>query len=355
MYLHIPYMVKYHAKNPPIQEIFRKDKNGFNTNKGLMYQDILCYPLRTGNVNFKLRQIGMWLLQHNQELINEYTGTKGKTPQKARYENRKGRIEALLEDLIGLQLLIKNMGKAEKVDTTVSFYSLTGSGYFVSLLIKRKNLRELLNKSSIKGRDYQKELDEINDKLYEFIQSNLKQYDSYHTIALAKEYEIYKDHGWFDIVLYLVESLLNDGNEVKTAYEAIELASRVNLVHRPEIHRGLHKLALKALNSLDEKSKFAKRVEIKALLEDRILEQVPTREWEDLRLHHLNDYSIVMLYGKCHKCNWEDFVEADPISFINTHIKNSIHSTCPKCGETELHVTTELPSNRVLSLMYHKP
>jgi hypothetical protein len=350
MYLHIPYMVKYHAKNPPIQEIFKKDKNRVGTKRALMYQDILGYPLRTGiNPNFKLRTIGMWLLKNNQELIDEYAGTERNTPWRTRYENRKGRLEAMLEDLVGLRLLTKNTGKAEKVDTTITLYSLTGSGYFVALLIKRKNLMKLLNNSSVKAKDSE-ELNEINDKLYDFIQSNLKRHNSYHTLALSKEYEIYKDHGWFDMVLYLIESLLYDGREVKTVYEAIEYASLVDIEHRPDIHKGLHKLSLRALNSLDEKTKFVKRVEIKALLENRILEQVPTREWEDLRLHHLNDYSIVMLYGKCHKCNWEDFVESDPIRFINTHIKNSIHSECPNCKGLELHVTTELPSNRVLSL-----
>jgi hypothetical protein len=350
MYLQIPYMVKYHRKNPPIQEIFKKDKTGFDTEKALMYQDILLYPLRTGSASFKLRPIGMWLLRNNRQLMDEYTGTKGKTPWKTRYENRKGRFEAMLEDLVELQLLTKNKGKAEKVNTTISHYSLTGSGYFIALLIKRKNLGDLLKKSSVKNRDNQKELNEINNKLYEFIQSNLKRHDSYHTIALSKEYEIYKDQGWFYTVLYLIESLLYDGDKVKTVYEAIELASRVEIGHRPEIHSGLHTLSLKALNSLDEKTKFVKRVEIKTLLESRILEQVPTREWEDLRLHYLNDYSTVILYGKCHKCNWEDFVEADPIRFINVHVKNSIHSTCPKCSETELHVSTELPPNRALLL-----
>ena len=116
MYLQIPYMVKYHTKNPPIQEIFKKDMNGLDIRKAVMYQDILGYPLRTGNANFKLRTIGMWLLQNNQELIHEYNGTNRNTPWNTRYENRKGRFEAMLEDLVGLQLLTKNMGKAEKVD-----------------------------------------------------------------------------------------------------------------------------------------------------------------------------------------------------------------------------------------------
>ena len=350
MYLQIPYMVKYHTKNPPIQELFKKDKNRSDTNKALMYQDILSYPLKSGNANFKLRTIGMWLLRNNQQLINEYTGTKGKTAWKARYENRKGRFEAMLEDLVQLHLLTKNAGKAEKVDIAISSYSLTGSGYFVALLIRRMNLRDLLSKNSVRDRDYQKELNEINDKLYEFVQSNLKRHDSYHTIALAKEYEVYKDHRWFDTVLYLIESLLRNRNGVRTVYEAIEFAGLVDVKNRPKIHSGLHTLSLKALNSLDDKTKFVKRIEIKTLLESRILEQVPTREWEDLRLHHLNDYSTVILYGKCHKCNWEDLVEVDPISFINTHIKNSIHSTCPKCGSLELHVSTEFPPNRVFSL-----
>jgi hypothetical protein len=296
MYLQIPYMVKYHRKNPPIQDIFKKDKSGSDTERALMYQDILVYPIRIGNANFKLRPIGMWLLRNNQQLIDEYTGTKGNTPWKSRYENRKDRFKSMLEDLVRLQLLTKRTGKAEKVDTNISIYRLTGSGYFVALLIKRKNLMELLIKSSVKNRDNQMELNEANDKLYEFIQSNLKRHNSYHTIALSKEYEVYKDHGWFDMVLYLIESLLQGDREVKTVYKAIESVHLVDVEHRPEIHSGIHRLSLRALNSLDEKTKFVKRVEIKALLENRILQQVTVREWEDSRLHYLNDYTTVTLY-----------------------------------------------------------
>jgi hypothetical protein len=343
-------MVKYHTRNTPIQEIFKKNKDGSYTKKALMYQDILWYPLGTGNTNFKLRSIGMWLLRNNRELIHEYSGTERNTPWKTRYENRKGRIEAMLEDLVGLQLLAKNRGKAEKVEITIPFYSLTGSGYFISQLIKRMNLRELLNKSSVKNGDYQKELSEIKDKLYEFIQSNFKRHNSYHTIALAKEYEIYKDNGWFDTALMLIEFLLHNGSE-RTVYEAIEDASLVNIKEHPEIHIGMNKLFLKALNSLDEKTKFVKSIEVKATLENRILDQVPTREWEELRLHHLNDYSIVILFGKCHNCGWEDFVEEDPILFYTEYMENSVNSTtCPKCKEPELHVSTDLPPNRMLSL-----
>jgi hypothetical protein len=104
----------------------------------------------------------------------------------------------------------------------------------------------------------------------------------------------------------------------------------------------------KSIKQLDEKTKFVKRVVIKALLENRMLQQVPVRE--DSRIHYLNDYSTVKLYGKCHKCKWEGFVEADPVLFFNKHIKNSAHGTCPICEGPELHVSTELPPNRKLSL-----
>jgi hypothetical protein len=87
---------------------------------------------------------------------------------------------------------------------------------------------------------------------------------------------------------------------------------------------------------------------VKSLLENRILKQNPPEVWEDLRRDHLNDYSTVVLHGKCHLCLWQGFVDVDTNQFVNVHIKNAIHGDCPACqSDASLHVTTELPGRPI--------
>jgi hypothetical protein len=311
-------MVKIQSKKPSIQTIFEKDQDGLFTKDALFYQDILSYPFRTGQRKFKLREIGIWLLKHNLKLIQDYEVPKNHTPFGIRYENRKKYFEIRIKELTEIGLLSRNTTKAAKVETQISLYSLTGDGYFVNWLLERIKARNDANELERK-----KARVAANEKLYDFIQVNFKQYDSYQIAFLSREFEIYKDKGWLDIVFNIIEELLERDHNI--------------------ISKGLHKLSLQTLNSLDEQHKISESLYIKSALEGVILDQLPPREWEYLRLNHLNEYSTVILYGKCHHCDWSDYVEVDPLGFINVHIENKIHSICPKCKQSDLHISTELP------------
>jgi hypothetical protein len=43
----------------------------------------------------------------------------------------------------------------------------------------------------------------------------------------------------------------------------------------------------------------------------------------------------VIIYAKCHQCQWEDFVAADTNRFVNFDIKNSVRGRCPKCSRNK--------------------
>src|SRR5918911_5241942 len=111
----IPYMVKPHSKIPHLQSIFERNKDGLYIREASLYQDILLYPLKTGNKDFKLSQLGLWLIEKNKDLADFY-GKKGfvkHTPKKNRFANVRDRIEAYLRDLVSLNLLYVTKIKAE--------------------------------------------------------------------------------------------------------------------------------------------------------------------------------------------------------------------------------------------------
>jgi hypothetical protein len=333
-----PYMVKLQSKKPSIQAILEKGQDGLFTDNSLFYQDILNYALKTGKRKFKLREVGMWLLKHNLKLFHEYEVPKNHTPFRVRFENRKKYFETRIAELTEVGLLSKDTALSAKVEMQVPVYSLTGDGYFITWLLERIKARNIINESERK-----KAIDAANETLYDFIQVNFRQYDSYQVVSLSKEFEVYKEKGWLDTVFNIIEELLEKAPQIRTVFDAIDSVSRIETTDK-QVHRTLHKFSLQALDNLDEQNRISRLLYIKSTLEDVILDQLPPKEWEDLRLKYLNEYSTVILYGKCHHCGWSDYVEVDTLKFINVHVNNRIHSICLRCMRQDLCVSTELPT-----------
>src|SRR5689334_23559913 len=135
-------MVKINSKIPSIQSLFERDEKGFFTPNALLYQDILKYPIKSGSNEFKLRSLGNWLLEFNDQFIKRYDLDKWRSsekniPKSKRFINIRDRLVAKIEDLLKLGLLSTSSVSAEKVDTQIPSYSLTGDGSFVALLLIR--------------------------------------------------------------------------------------------------------------------------------------------------------------------------------------------------------------------------
>ena len=50
-----------------INTIFQREKDGSFTGNALLYQDILLYPLKTNYNEFRLYDLGYWLIKNNNE------------------------------------------------------------------------------------------------------------------------------------------------------------------------------------------------------------------------------------------------------------------------------------------------
>ena len=144
-------MVKRHVKIPDIRSIFGKDDKGIYTKGALLYQDILRYPIRTGNDKFKLYSLASWLLDKNKNSPDFY-GKKHfvkHTPFKNRFANVRDRIEANIQDLVYLHLLNVTKTKAEKSGGPTDLYTHSGDGYFIAWLLERTN-KEQHKKANMK-------------------------------------------------------------------------------------------------------------------------------------------------------------------------------------------------------------
>lgn len=137
------------TKAPGIYPIFEKDKDGNYTKNALLYQDILRYYLTIketdssgNNYSFSLWELGMWLLQYNNDFINFYkdpsTRNIGYT---RRFYNLRGHIKKNLEHLMQLQLIqVSGTRKAAKVDTAdIAILKHTELGQILTWLIASIN------------------------------------------------------------------------------------------------------------------------------------------------------------------------------------------------------------------------
>ena len=77
---------------------------------------------------------------------------------------------------------------AEKVNTQIPVYSLTGDEYFIALLLQRNGCPDKMT------------------QLYDFILSNLQTHDSYHNLLFSKIYQKCKDKGMLETVFTIIEN-----------------------------------------------------------------------------------------------------------------------------------------------------
>jgi hypothetical protein len=141
-------------KLPGIQAVFERDNDGNYTKDAHLYQDILYYSIVTekenaeGKCSFKERELARWLIEYNQEFVNDYKGSHKRTSY--RIENRLPRIKDKIVDLIGM-FLIQRTGtvKAQKIGYDIPLYSYTKSGYFLAWLIDAENENEYRRSTAI--------------------------------------------------------------------------------------------------------------------------------------------------------------------------------------------------------------
>lgn len=189
---------------PPVDingVIFEADDDKTLTKNALLCQDILRYgrEQRYSTSGFRFSDLGNWLMRHNPEFINYYSGSKGKIRYYTRLSNNRQRIQKIIDDLISLGLLkVKSLTTAEKNKREpIELYDLTIEGRFLSWLIKVKD-----EKNS--GEESPYTIQHIFDLIYQCLEIS----DSYTLLFVYKFFEKFMQKGRFDFIVEFLSSIL---------------------------------------------------------------------------------------------------------------------------------------------------
>ena len=125
-------------KIPDFFVFFSTEENDTLTNQAKLYRDVLRYGTSLQiDEFFKSRELTKWLLKHNDEFINAYSGfPESHTNINNRIENRLERVTKCLDALKEMNLIRIRKTKATKGDSTTNEYALSVLGLLIGLFLE---------------------------------------------------------------------------------------------------------------------------------------------------------------------------------------------------------------------------
>jgi hypothetical protein len=315
------------GKAPSIRAIFELDSQGNYTDDALLYQFILSYcikdyTLAEKEISIRPWDLTGWLLDHYPVYGKYYQGSHIKRSK--RIENTLPRVKRKLEDLNSLLLLEESKDKAQKVDSPLTIYHLTKSGYFLAWLIETEST------------DSQKK-DIAIQRVYDILILYLTDKHTSRSIFLYKFFQQCKQIGVF----------ISNAPDFLTSYEqARPIYNDVALLELfLDVPKALYwlftypGLFIETLDQLDEELKRTLLFQFKLEIEGYYDIYLSNKEWEIVRYRNIANYSSVTIPGYCNKCEEETAFQYDILEYIRSmyEIKRPypsgiITTDCIKCG-----------------------
>jgi hypothetical protein len=286
--------------------------------------------------------LSSWLIKNNKEFRDaydrdlEYSSKKNTTIQYAVLK-KQDRIKSKIQDLIQLGLIYEaGTVEAEKVKTLVSLYAHTGDGYFITWLLERQDPKK-------------RKL--ANNTIYDLIQSNLRRYNSSFLVLASKLYAEYEQKGMLDYVNIIIqEDLSTNTDNLQTIFDIV-LASIFKVeLKASEITKSPQSIFFKTFKSLDLHTQNIFQFILKSSFENTIRQQYAPKEWEELWIKNVNNYSKVVLYGNCKKCHEARPVVMDTIEFMKngSPLKFNVNTDCQKCKtKRSFEISTRIPNRPI--------
>ncbi len=324
-----------------INTIFQREKDGSFTGNALLYQDILLYPLKTNYNEFRLYDLGYWLIKNNNEFskardLDLKYSSKKHTTVNYELEKRKERISERVKDLMQLDLIrIKGKVRAKKGPYPVDLFYYTTTGYITAYFIARFGNTD----------KYKRKV--ATDKIYELIISAPDYFQrSYKNIFQYKFLTRCKETGLFDKILDSMENLLtntrlmtlfNYFSTPRSIFSLLEL-SVLDIYVDKGLKSDIWKTCVEIINSLDKKGRQILLFYEKMALEDMVVKN-GTKEWEEVRLKNIKNVSKVTLVGSCSVCIKSYPVVIDYFEYKNSELSSStpnyITTDCQRCNNKD--------------------
>lgn len=330
-------------------------------NNALLYQDILAYGKKK-NEGFKFTELANWLLQKNREFIDEFSGSKAKTPLSTRLAIKRNRIQRHIDNLVQLGLVYeKTKIKGVKNQSPTPLYDYTLPGYLVTWLLDI-------------NMNYLDKTDETIHKVLNVIHYFVIVKDSASVIFISNFFDICKNKGTFDSVISYFLGLILPKSRITDGYHLLRLF--LGLSHSLNWILADREAFFEALDDLDEGFRkivlFQIKMEIEEYYNSNYLTEewkhskmiydiyrnnkeftrdihfhdflnivaVPGKKWQLMRFNNIINYSNVVVPGFCSSCNKEQPFVIDVFEYFNriiaaygVHPFNSVSQDCNECGK----------------------
>jgi hypothetical protein len=338
-----------------IFSVFEKDDNKIYTKDALLLQDVLRYFL-VNNQNllesrpFELRNLQLWIVENNREIIEEYQGSKGHTSASNKVHAKEWQINRIFNATIILGLIKRRKAnavvsthvapKSMYVDSKVQ-YDYTKSGILLNLIVRNMNLENAISneKDQSKIKIKKADLDMVNDAIYQLVDSSLPTGDEYPSsnIFYKSFYKKVKDKGHFSkIITYAAEmcqyTKAENMEELLQEYYVSDFAFK---------NKSDRKKFLQLWSeTLEEQSHEVRDFVLyqQKLITERRFEYKTghfSRQYERQRFNHSADHENIVLEGTCEKCNKQNVVIWSYIEYrrriSNFEGDNHIRFDCRRC------------------------
>ena len=314
-------------------ETSQEYKNEY-TNDAIIYQSILKYSIVYGTEKFfKSRQISQDHLLLNCNYYTEvYSGTKAKTPIKARAENINQRVVIFLDTLEYLGLVVSQTVQTPNNEQTRE-YRFTELGQIIGSLLSYNSTRN--KKTNIQT---------IYNQIQEYYSKLVSSAAIFCNIYFRRCWE---NNSFVNVINSLIELLENASNSKKEFINSFEN-------YNPELSEKTWKIIDESLyemknNDWNIEDYYKLLLDLKLNIEKKF--EVKIRNWkvyEETRYRYRNYIDIVIVEGYCDNCILYISIGLKTREFIKLNIKHddpkiksdNLLISCPQCSIGNLDFNT---------------
>jgi hypothetical protein len=328
------------------------------------YQDMIRYSIshqyrekiqkqkEEGQPNgFKIYDIGDWLINHNLDYIDYYSGSKSRTPRKK--NNIYKRVARYLENL-EKWLIVKKLQQVDADTRNGTKPWLYGYGRVGNIIAYIFEYRESCEKSDYNTRQQAK------NEIFSLIQSMFKDpriYKSYKEDFLAKfcsklmEYDNNNNDQLslcHSVIRQIIAAFEDQSITHDTAFDYLDhVLQTIPLTPLGDLQTKqtiLRRLYLQTLNELPQDTRRKVMYHDKDFLESKMLmsQPPPPKDWSDIREQYKNNYDTIVLCGTCKNKDCSHYnrygtVICDYYDYISTMRSLSADNSysqmdCPDCN-----------------------
>lgn len=278
--------------------IYKKDRHSDKLSPvASLYQSILEYGLskeRPRKKGVKLFQIANWILDHNQYYIDFYSsGSDSHIKRRDRLDGVLDTIRRYIKNLEELQLIIK-LGFVEantKNQQMTPLYEYTELGYIIAWILLY---------------DHNPDKREIAKlRIFNLIRHILGLYNSYmadYLFVIFKKmmkYDNETHNGFFDLfILNLINLLCTNQYQSHNSVQYLSKALDI-MFKQKKTSRICQSLYIKALEEFPDRIRNIILYHEKAFSESFFVLSQPPKDWDELWIDNIGNYSTLVLYGVC--------------------------------------------------------